>query len=701
MFVDEIDAVGRHRGAGLGGGHDEREQTLNQMLVELDGFDAKGGVIVIAATNRPDILDPALLRPGRFDRQIVVAQPDLAGRKGILRVHARGKPIAPDADLDIIARRTPGFTGADLANVINEGALLTARSNGKRITMEALEEAIDRVMAGQSARASCCRRRSGRSSPTTRAGTPSVGHAMPHADPVHKVTIIPRGRALGYTSALPTEDKFLVTRAEMLDQLAMLLGGRTAEELIFHEPTTGAANDIEKATQVARGMVTEYGMSERLGARKFGTGDSEPFLGRDMSHSRDYSEEIASSIDEEIRRLIESAHDEAWEVLVEYRDVLDALVVRLLEKETVGRPEVLEIFASVQKRPVRGSYTGYGKRLPSDRPPVLSPKELALAAADSGNGISLPSNGQALGFNTRAQPGPRAAARPGPTAASRATASPAATDDEATPLARRMKGHPGRPARGWAWARQASYRARRCWRDSDGAEPGPPRLLAGPDMCRRWARRLCLPSPTVLAVSPTVPLPSPTVPARVRPPRIERAVREILVAIGEDPDRDGLHDTPARVARAYAEQFAGLRQRPEDVLTTVFDVGYDEMVIVRDIEVYSTCEHHLVPFIGVAHIGYIPNVKGQVTGLSKLARLVDVYARRPQVQERMTCQIADALMRILEPRAVVVVIEAEHLCMSMRGVRKPGARTATSAVRGAFLDNVTRAEAMSLIYGHR
>ena len=404
VFVDEIDAVGRHRGAGLGGGHDEREQTLNQMLVELDGFDTKGGVIVIAATNRPDILDPALLRPGRFDRQIVVAQPDLAGRKGILRVHARGKPIAPDTDLDIIARRTPGFTGADLANVINEGALLTARANGKQITMAALEEAIDRVMAGPERKSVLLSERERKVIAYHEGGHALVGHAMPHADPVHKVTIIPRGRALGYTSALPTEDKFLVTRAEMLDQLAMLLGGRTAEELIFHEPTTGAANDIEKATQIARGMITEYGMSERLGARKFGTGDSEPFLGREMGHGRDYSEEIASSIDEEIRRLIESAHDEAWEVLVEYRDVLDALVLRLLDKETVARTEVLEIFASVVKRPVRGSYTGYGKRLPSDRPPVLSPKELALAAADGGaggTGLALPANGQALGFDPR------------------------------------------------------------------------------------------------------------------------------------------------------------------------------------------------------------------------------------------------------------------------------------------------------------
>jgi cell division protease FtsH len=398
VFVDEIDAVGRHRGAGLGGGHDEREQTLNQMLVELDGFDAKGGVIVIAATNRPDILDPALLRPGRFDRQIVVAQPDLAGRKAILKVHARGKPIAPGTDLDIIARRTPGFTGADLANVINEGALLTARRNGTQITMEALEEAIDRVMAGPERKSVLLSETERKLIAYHEGGHALVGHAMPHADPVHKVTIIPRGRALGYTQSLPTEDKFLTSRAEMLDQLAMLLGGRTAEELIFHEPTTGASNDIEKATAIARGMVTEYGMSERLGARKFGSNNGEPFLGRDMGHSRDYSEEIASTIDEEIRRLIESAHDEAWEVLVQYRDVLDALVLRLLEKETVGRAEVLELFAPVQVRPSRGSYTGYGKRLPSDKPPILSPKELALTAATA-DAVNGNGSGSANGYD--------------------------------------------------------------------------------------------------------------------------------------------------------------------------------------------------------------------------------------------------------------------------------------------------------------
>jgi cell division protease FtsH len=397
VFVDEIDAVGRHRGAGFGGGHDEREQTLNQLLVELDGFDTKGGVIVIAATNRPDILDPALLRPGRFDRQIVVAQPDLAGRKGILRVHGRGKPFAPDVELDMIARRTPGFTGADLANVINEGALLTARWNEHQISMASLEEAIDRVTAGPKRKSVLLSEKERKIIAYHEGGHALVGHALPHADPVHKITIIPRGRALGYTASAPTEDKFLVSRVEMMDQLAMLLGGRTAEELVFHEPTTGAANDIEKASSIARGMITEYGMSERLGARRFGTGDGEPFLGREMSHSRDYSEEIASTIDDEVRRLIESAHDEAWEILVQYRDVLDDLVLHLMEHETLSRDAVLRIFAPVHKRPTRGSYTGYGKRLPSDRPPVLTPKELALIAASDGKELPSAGNGQAPG----------------------------------------------------------------------------------------------------------------------------------------------------------------------------------------------------------------------------------------------------------------------------------------------------------------
>ena len=397
IFIDEIDAVGRHRGAGLGGGHDEREQTLNQLLVEMDGFDVKGGVILIAATNRPDILDPALLRPGRFDRQVVIDRPDLEGRKGILRVHARGKPLTPDVDLDTIARRTPGFTGADLANVINEAALLTARFDRKQIDMATLEESIDRVMAGPERKTRVMSESEKKIIAYHEGGHALVAHALPNADPVHKVTILPRGRALGYTMTLPMEDKFLTTRSEMMDQLAMLLGGRTAEELVFHEPTTGAANDIEKASSIARNMVTEYGMSERLGARKFGTGAGEVFLGRDVGHERDYSEDIASAIDDEVRRLIESSHDVAWEILVEYRDVLDELVLQLMDKETLSKDQVLEIFSPIEKRPLQKSYTGYGKRLPSDRPPVLTPKELALMGPKDVQDLAPGNGGQRSG----------------------------------------------------------------------------------------------------------------------------------------------------------------------------------------------------------------------------------------------------------------------------------------------------------------
>ncbi|MCK9928005.1 ATP-dependent zinc metalloprotease FtsH [Frankia sp. Mgl5] len=378
IFVDEIDAVGRHRGAGLGGGHDEREQTLNQLLVEMDGFDVKGGVILIAATNRPDILDPALLRPGRFDRQIVVDRPDLLGREAILKVHAKGKPISSDVDMLIIARRTPGFTGADLANVLNEAALLAARSDVRFISSALLEESIDRVMAGPERKTRAMSDREKKRIAYHEGGHALVAHALPNADPVHKITILPRGRALGYTMQLPLEDKYLSTRSEMLDRLAVLLGGRTAEELVFHEPTTGASDDIEKATQIARAMITQYGMSDKLGAIKFGSESGEVFLGRDMGHQRDYSEEVASEIDDEVRRLIEAAHDEAWEILVTYRDVLDNLVLRLMDTETLSKDDVLEVFATVQKRPSRGSYTGVGRRIPSDRPPVQTPAELGL-----------------------------------------------------------------------------------------------------------------------------------------------------------------------------------------------------------------------------------------------------------------------------------------------------------------------------------
>jgi cell division protease FtsH len=376
IFVDEIDAVGRHRGAGLGGGHDEREQTLNQMLVEMDGFDVKGGVIMIAATNRPDILDPALLRPGRFDRQIAVDRPDLEGRKAILRVHAKGKPFSPDVDLDTVARRTPGFTGADLANVINEAALLTARNDRKAITNEFLEEAIDRVIAGPERKTRAMSEKEKKVTAYHEGGHALVAHALPHSSPVHKVTILPRGRSLGHTLVLPTEDKYTQTRSEMIDTLAYALGGRAAEELVFHEPTTGAGNDIEKATALAKSMVTEYGMSVKLGAVKYGVSDSQPFLGRDMGHQRDYSDSIAAEIDAEVRGLIEAAHDEAWEILVEYRDVLDNMVLELMEKETLSTTDISRICERVVKRPPLAPYNGFGKRTPSDKPPVLTPAEI-------------------------------------------------------------------------------------------------------------------------------------------------------------------------------------------------------------------------------------------------------------------------------------------------------------------------------------
>jgi cell division protease FtsH len=391
IFVDEIDAVGRHRGAGLGGGHDEREQTLNQLLVEMDGFDVKGGVILIAATNRPDILDPALLRPGRFDRQIAVDRPDLEGRKAILGVHAKGKPLGQDVDLAVIARRTPGFTGADLANVINEAALLTARNSGRFITGVALEEAIDRVIAGPERKTRAMSDKEKKVTAYHEGGHALTAWALPNLDPVHKVTILPRGRSLGHTLVLPTEDRFTQTRSEMIDQLVYALGGRAAEELVFHEPTTGASNDIEKATHLARAMVTEFGMSAKLGAVKYGVTESEPFLGRDYGHQRDYSEDIAANIDSEMRALIEAAHDEAWEILVEHRAVLDDLVLELMEKETLSKEDLARLFAPVPKRLPHNTYSGFGKRTPSDKPPVLTATE--LAEVGSGSSLGGPNGG--------------------------------------------------------------------------------------------------------------------------------------------------------------------------------------------------------------------------------------------------------------------------------------------------------------------
>ncbi len=388
VFIDEIDAVGRHRGAGMGGGHDEREQTLNQLLVEMDGFDVRGGVILIAATNRPDVLDPALLRPGRFDRQIQVDAPDLNGRFKILQVHSRGKPMSPDIDLLSVARRTPGFTGADLANVLNEAALLTARSNARLISDEALDEAIDRVIAGPQRRTRLMSEKEKLITAYHEGGHALVAAALPGNDPVHKVTILPRGRALGYTMVLPDEDKYARTRGEMLDQLAYMLGGRAAEELVFHDPTTGAGNDIEKATSLARAMVTQFGMTERLGAIKLGESNSEPFLGRDLGHSRNYSEEVAAVVDSETKKLLTEAHQEAFDILVENRDVLDSLVLELIDKETLDKEQVARVFEALRRRQPRPAWTGSPTRNPSEIPPVEIPQEIRDRATANGVPVS-------------------------------------------------------------------------------------------------------------------------------------------------------------------------------------------------------------------------------------------------------------------------------------------------------------------------
>jgi cell division protease FtsH len=335
IFMDEIDAVGRHRGAGMGGGHDEREQTLNQLLVEMDGFEMKDNIILIAATNRPDILDPALLRPGRFDRQIVVDRPDRKGRKQILEVHTRGKPLAKQIDLDTLAGQTPGFTGADLANLINEAALLTARSNKREITMKELEEGIMRVIAGPEKKSRVMSEKERLVTAYHELGHAIVGHVLPNCDPVHKISVISRGQALGYTISLPTEDKFLTTRAELTDTMAMTLGGRAAEEIVFGEVTTGASNDLEKVTETSKQMVMRFGMSERLGPRVFGHDRGQPFLGREFSAEPDYSDEIAREIDDEIRRMVEEAHQTAKDVLTEHRDAMNRISKILLERETI------------------------------------------------------------------------------------------------------------------------------------------------------------------------------------------------------------------------------------------------------------------------------------------------------------------------------------------------------------------------------
>ncbi|MEJ3657363.1 ATP-dependent zinc metalloprotease FtsH [Actinomycetes bacterium KLBMP 9759] len=377
IFVDEIDAVGRQRGAGLGGGHDEREQTLNQLLVEMDGFDARGGIILIAATNRPDILDPALLRPGRFDRQIPVSAPDLAGRRAVLAVHAKGKPFSNDVDFNGLAKRTVGMSGADLANVINEAALLTARENGTLITAAALEESVDRVVGGPRRKGKIISEQEKKITAYHEGGHALAAWAMPDLEPVYKLTILPRGRTGGHALVVPEDDKGLMTRSEMIGRLVFAMGGRSAEELVFHEPTTGASSDIDQATKIAKAMVTEYGMSARLGAVRYGREQGDPFLGRSMGNQADYSLEVAHEIDEEVRALIEAAHTEAWEILKTYRDVLDDLVFELLEKETLTRVDLERIFNKVEKRPRITAFNDFGGRTPSEKPPIKTPAERA------------------------------------------------------------------------------------------------------------------------------------------------------------------------------------------------------------------------------------------------------------------------------------------------------------------------------------
>jgi len=378
IFVDEIDAVGRHRGAGIGGGNDEREQTLNQLLVEMDGFDSKTNVILIAATNRPDILDPALLRPGRFDRQIGIGAPDLIGREQILKVHSKGKPIAEDVDLSIVARRTPGFTGADLANVLNEAALLTARNNEKQITAATIDESIDRVIGGPQKKSRLMQDQERLNTAYHEAGHALVAASLNHSDPVTKVTILPRGRALGYTMVLPLEDRYSVTRNQLLDQIAYAMGGRVAEEIVFHDPTTGASNDFEKATSTARQMVSQYGMSASIGSVSYGNG-GEVFIGRDMAQQRDYSEATAQSIDAEVRVLVEAAHDEAYQALNLNRKVLDTLAKELMERETLNQDDLAVIFKNIKKMPMRAQWLSKKSRPVSKQGPIAIPVKNSTA----------------------------------------------------------------------------------------------------------------------------------------------------------------------------------------------------------------------------------------------------------------------------------------------------------------------------------
>lgn len=373
IFVDEIDAVGRHRGTGIGGGNDEREQTLNQLLVEMDGFDTSTNVILIAATNRPDVLDPALLRPGRFDRQVGVNAPDLKGREQILKVHSKNKRISEEIDLVLVARRTPGFTGADLANVLNESALLAARLNRSEITDEIIDEAIDRVIGGPQKKSAVMKDKERVVTAYHEAGHALVAGAMNYSDPVTKITILPRGRALGYTMVMPMEDRYSITRNQLLDQIAYAMGGRIAEEIVFQDPTTGASNDFEKATSIARTMVTKYGMSSKVGAISLGSGSNAPFLGRELATHSEYSNEMAQVVDNEVRVILETALDEAHKAITSNRAVLDKLAKALLEQETLNQDEIAKIFKTVKKVPARGTWRSSLKRPVGTKGPIAVP----------------------------------------------------------------------------------------------------------------------------------------------------------------------------------------------------------------------------------------------------------------------------------------------------------------------------------------
>ena len=368
--MDEIDAVGRHRGAGMGGGHDEREQTLNQLLVEMDGFEMKDNIILIAATNRPDILDPALLRPGRFDRQIVVDRPDRKGRAKILEVHTRGKPLAKEINVDDLAGQTPGFTGADLSNLVNEAALLAARNGKREITQTELEEGIMRVIAGPEKKTRVMGEKERLITAYHEMGHAIVGHFLEHSDPVHKISIISRGQALGYTISMPQEDKFLTTRAELQDTMAMTLGGRAAEEIVFQEITTGASNDLEKVTATAKQMVMRFGMSERLGPRVFGHDHGQPFLGREFSSEPDYSDEIAREIDDEIRRIVEAAHQRAKDLLGEHREALTTISEILLKRETIEKEEFIALLDGKTEEETFGPDEVADEQLPPGNAPA-------------------------------------------------------------------------------------------------------------------------------------------------------------------------------------------------------------------------------------------------------------------------------------------------------------------------------------------